>query len=137
MRALILACFSLATLTGCKQSPTLPNREQLLGIIVPWGQDSAQIAVRAEEDRVVVSIKTYGDGCYSKGETAIVRSGGRVEITPIDVRTGPPGAGCVDILRTFKHEVVVGFEVPRPWTLVIRGRKMPSGESISIVRLIE
>jgi hypothetical protein len=128
---------SVLGVLACTQSPTGPAAESLLGIIVPWGGDEPQIAIRPTADAVRVTVVTYGDGCDSMGETVVTIREGTIEVTPRDVRTTVPGGGCADVRPRFEHDVTIGLDAARPWTVVVRGRRADVGDTIVVTRTIE
>jgi hypothetical protein len=118
MRAIAAVLLSIV-LVSCSQT-TGPDRMRRLGTIAGFNSDDPRIVLQPDGRRVVVSVTTYGDGCYTAGETEVVVQGLEAVITPYDYI--PAGdAACDRFLRVMVHQVTVAFESPGTARLRIHG----------------
>ena len=131
---LVVACSTVAE----------PDRVRVLGAIAGYNNDDPRIEVVPGADRsVTVRVTTYGDGCYTEGETEVLVQGASALVTPYDY-TAPPGTACTRILRSFAHEAVVHFAAGTDTArVVVRGvdRRQasaanPNGDTIRVERVV-
>jgi hypothetical protein len=111
--AAIAGCSSLltapdASLERSATSPEDANRVRVVGAIAGFNDNDPHISIVRQNANVLVRITTYGDGCFSKGETEVTVDGMVATITPYDY-TEPESAVCTMQLVTFKHETTVDF----------------------------
>lgn len=79
-------------------------------------------------ESVTVTVRTYGDGCFSEGETRVTIDGRSVVVEPFDnVREG----ACEDILLGFQHEATITFHQIGLTNVEIVGRSWPENQPFS------
>jgi len=89
--------------------------------------DTVQTGVSFE-----VSVRTYGNGCYSMGGTTVQLHSRSADVTPFDLYSG---AGiCDDILKTFTHKAALSFDEPGMAQIRFHGKQMPEDSLITLVR---
>jgi hypothetical protein len=123
---------------------TGPDRVRKLGVIATSGDNgSPRIRLEVEGRRVTVTATTYGNGCYTAGDTELAVRGLEAEITPYDY-TEPAGSVCTQQLRIFEHRVTVAFESSGTARVRIRGindrtRRAGNmvGDTLVVERLVE
>lgn len=93
----------------------------------------------ARGEEFTVTVTTYGSGCIGKGDTASQVSGLVADVTPYDweVVRLPPNTGCTVSVELHEHVATLRFDQAGDARVVIRGRRKPSGEVISVERRIE
>ena len=108
-----------------------------VGVLAFHG-DSAHVtvpeSVAAGEEAAIV-VLTYGGGCVRTGDTEVAVTGLVAELTPYD-HFPPAGAICTADLRLNRHAVTVRFAERGRATVRVRGRELPSGRVITVVRHI-
>jgi hypothetical protein len=102
---LVAAALLASGLAACSGSLT-DSRERVVGTIDTIGDDSPLVAYRSA-DGIVVEVTTFGNGCYTKGETDARVQDGRWIVTPYDYRNARRNVNCPDIGRLFHHRVVL------------------------------
>jgi hypothetical protein len=120
-----------STLTGAGCSLLLPtgeaDRERRIGEIDSEyyeARPGAPINLSADTVQagtpLSVSIRTVGNGCYSKGPTDAGVRGLKATVTPYDfVRVADV---CTEVLKSFDHEAQVTFGQPGEATVRVRVR---------------
>jgi hypothetical protein len=103
--------------------------------IAGYNDGDPQVVVNVQGGAVNVSVVSYGNGCYSKGETEVRVSGRTVNVHPYDYRDR---GVCTDILLSFLHEATVVVGSPGPVTIRIhgqdrRGHAGPPGVTANLV----
>ncbi len=71
-----------------------------------------------------VTVRTFGDGCYSFARTEIEMDGMAAEIRPYDSRK--TDVACPEILLTIEHTATLRFDTPGLATVRVVGRRTPS-----------
>ena len=135
--ALSIPLVSCSLITGSDS-----DRVRKLGVIATSGDNgSPRIRLQVEGRRVTVTAATYGDGCYTAGDTELAVRGLEAEITPYDHAAGRV---CTRELRIFEHRVTVAFESPGTARVRIRGINDRTsgganmvGDTLVVERLVE
>lgn len=85
-----------------------------------------------------ITIRTYVGGCDEAGGTDVVRTDGRIEVSPFDFDRTPldPNVGCPDRLGLIDHRVTSSFDAPGVGIVVIQGREEPSLEAKTVERTV-
>jgi hypothetical protein len=134
MTRLILLGLGLVVL-GCS-SLTGPGRERVIGTLEHHG-DSVVVSVPdtvAAGEAFTVAVRTYGGGCMEKGDTEVEVRGLRATVTPYDIRV--EADVCTAILKLFEHTATLHFEGAGTAEVVMRGRKEPEGEILTVGRTV-
>lgn len=112
---------TLSLASACLNS-TSPTVELRVGTVCCYNDGDPQVVIpdtaRAGVP-AVVSIVSYGDGCYRGGPTEVVVTPSAIEVTPFD--TLRLQTACIRILRTFHHTVQVTFDTPGTALVRVRG----------------
>lgn len=139
----LIALTIVAFLLGCS-STTEPDRVRVLGAIAGFNEGDPQIQIVPDDQTVTVRVTTYGNGCYSKGETEAVVEGLEATVTPWDSTVAPrSGVACTEILLSFTHEAVLDFDEAGTARIAVRGMDRSSGstgkrgEETTIERFVE
>jgi hypothetical protein len=128
VRPLLLA--SVVALAGCQEVADPPEETRVPGTIELYSQPvvvSANYTVPLGQP-IVVRVRTYGNGCVSRGDTEIQQQDLQATITPHDYQQR--AQACPDILRTFEHEATLRFSRRGNATVVIRGNSLPANRII-------
>lgn len=91
-------------------------------------------ATATVEEAITVTVRTYGGGCTSRGDTQVAVSGAVAELRPYDV-TRTDG-DCPDIMRQFVHEAEVTFDQPGTAQVRVHGRTAPGGATMVEIRTV-
>lgn len=97
--------------------------------VVVQAPDTAQAAVPFQ-----VLVRTYGNGCVSKGSTGVQIAGSSIDVRPYDVHSG--ANVCTEVLNMFDHEATVTVEDAGSYAVRFIGRAMPGGSMVTIVRSV-
>ena len=81
-----------------------------------------------------VSVRTYGGGCISKGDTEVEIEGRNVDVVPYDIHDGE--SNCTDDLALFEHRVTVTIAEPGLAEVRIRGNEMPADTQVVVTRRV-
>jgi hypothetical protein len=110
---------------------TIEQSNSQAGVNVP---DSV---ARGEE--FVVEVTTWGSDCVGKGDMEVQVTGLSIVLTPYDweVIRLPPNTGCRVAVIFHEHTASLRFDQPGEGRVVVRGRRKPSGEVITVERRIE
>lgn len=129
-------------LFGCTTA-TAPDRVRQLAEIAGYNNNDPQVVIEPAGRSVNVSITSYGNGCYTQGETDVVVSGLEAIVTPHDY-TAPPGSNCTQILLTFVHRASLQFDRSGKAQIRIRGIDAGTrsstnliGDTLVVVRTVE
>jgi hypothetical protein len=120
---LAAALLGFACALACDSDSTSPKVERRLAIIETSG-DPVRVIVAdtvARDTRLPVTVTTYGDGCFSKGETEVAVNGLFALVEPYDYVE--MRSGCVGVLRVFTHEASVQFAEAGTATVRVMGRR--------------
>jgi hypothetical protein len=103
----------------------------------PVSINAPESVARGEE--FVVEVTTWGSDCIGKGDTEVQVAGLSIVVTPYDweIIRLPPNTGCRVAVVFHQHAVFVRFEQPGTGRVVVRGRRKPSGEVLTVERRIE
>lgn len=127
--ALILVATGCTALLG-------PGETRRLGVI-DFYQDPVVIAVPDTVQAGAafeVSVRTYGGGCITKGDTETQVEGLTAEVRPYDLHSG--AEVCTDELRIFDHRATLAFEQAGLAEVRFHGREMPADSVVTIVRSV-
>ena len=142
-----LALLTLAAAIACSSGPTESGSDDIgtsrvgegrqVGVLVFYG-DTAQVTVPetvAVGEPATIVVLTAGGGCIRTGDTEVQVSGLVAELTPYDHF---PSAGqiCTADFRLNTHTATVQFTQRGRATVRVRGRELPSGRMITVVRQI-
>ncbi|SRR6266446_8029989 len=83
-----------------------------------------------------VSVRSYGGGCTSQGETEAEVEGLLATIRPFDLVLTDPNVVCIQILRVFEHVATIRFDQPGMATVRVVGRREPGDEPLSVDRTL-
>lgn len=130
-------CLSVPALvllaTGCT-ALLGPGETRRLGVI-DFYQEPVVIAVPDTVQAGAafeVSVRTYGGGCITEGETETRVEGLSADVRPYDLHSG---AGvCTDELRIFDHQATLAFEQEGVGEVRFHGREMPADSLVTYVR---
>jgi hypothetical protein len=112
---------------GCT-SQTGPDRIRVLGAIMGYNLDDPRIEIVQDQRTVTVRVTTYGNGCYSQGETETAVEGLEANIRPWDYTfSARSDRACPDVLLSFVHEAVLRFD--DAGTVRIRVRGIDAGQA--------
>jgi len=117
-----IGIFASVALVGCSALLTAPdaeldrsatgpedaNRIRVVGAIAGFNENDPNIEIIPQNANVIVRVTTYGDGCYTKGETVATVDGMTATVTPYDY-TLEGNVTCTMQLATFQHETTVDF----------------------------
>lgn len=108
--------------------------------IAGYDADDPHIGVSVENGVLRVSVISYGNGCYSKGETEVkVSQNSRVvDVMPYDYRSAR--GACPDILLMFEHVATVPFGSPGAVKIRVHGRRrdqLYAGSAIGAALVVE
>jgi len=123
----------LTSVSGCDDFLSSDN-DRRLGVIVFY-DDPVVITV---PDTVFVgqpfsvSVRTYGNGCLSQGNTKVRTEGLSVDVTPYDIHNGTEL--CIDILNKFDHTASVTLTEPGTAEIRFHGKQLPENTRITEVR---
>lgn len=81
-----------------------------------------------------VTVRTYGDGCVTRGETIVEQDGLIVIVRPYDVHSG--ASVCTQELRMFDHRASVSVDEPGTAEIRVRGRKLPADSAVVVTRSV-
>lgn len=109
---------------------TIEHYDDPLVLVVP---DTVSAGVAFD-----IIIRTYVGGCDEAGGTDVVRTEGRIEVSPFDFDRIPldPHVGCPDRLGLIDHRATSSFDAPGVGVVVIRGREEPSLEARTVERTV-
>ena len=126
--ALVIALLNACDATG-------PTSVRRIGVLVHYGVPSQVVASDTVDAGVpfAVSVRTYGGGCESLGDTEVEIAGSVVSLRPYDF-TVRGGGACTDILNEFSHDVTVVMATPGPLELRVHGLELPADTMIVIER---
>lgn len=127
-------CSLIVAVSSCGGGPAGPGDGRLLGVIAFHGHPvvvEVPDTVDAGEP-FEVSVRTYGGGCLTKGDTEVEIRGRRVDVVPYDVHSGENI--CTDNLAVFDHRVTVTIAEPGPAEVRIRGNEMPADKEVVVTR---
>lgn len=79
-----------------------------------------------------VSVRTYGDGCVTKGDTEVRQEGRTVNVRPYDVHSG--AEICTLQLKMFDHRATVTLDDPGPAEIRFHGRELPADSVLTVAR---
>lgn len=133
-----LLFFGLALVAlGCSSISGL-DEEQVVGIIEHF---SEPVMVQlpdtvAAGEAFTATVRTYGGGCTKKGDTKVEVNDLRATVTPYDVRVESNANVCTDILNAFQHTTTLRFEKAGTAEVVVRGRKQPGDEVVTVKRTV-
>lgn len=138
------ALFALAA-TGCDQMPSgdgggAEEVRRLATIEFYEHRDVGPLAIEvpAEVQRgadVPVKVTSYGGGCTARGDTETAVQGLTATVTAYDLDMSGMN-DCTDELRFHQHVAVVRFEQAGTARVVVRGRREPGDEPISVERTV-
>ncbi|HEX6940552.1 MAG TPA: hypothetical protein VF158_14140 [Longimicrobiales bacterium] len=134
--SLILAVCACATGGRNDDGP-----RRVVGTIEHYG-DPVRVEAPADVARGAdfrVTVVTYGGGCLHQGDTEVEINGLSAVVTPYDIDvtpTVPPGGACTLELRQYRHDATLRFDRAGSATITFRGRRLPSGEIISVTRTV-
>lgn len=104
---------------------TGPKEEERVGVIDFY--DDPVVIIVPEMASVggpfEVSVRTFGNGCVSRGRTEVEAAGLSVRVTPYDIHSGQKY--CTDILRVFEHRAVVTVTEAGVAEILVRGLTKP------------
>lgn len=132
LRAVLVAT-GLLLVAACTD-PAGPEGEVRVGVITGFGMGPDASAPDTVEQGAPfeVSVRTFGNGCTTEGETDVRAVGaGTVEVTPYDVHVGHV---CHDILRIIDHRATLVVHEPGVLLVRFRGQGAPEGEPVSVER---
>lgn len=111
-----------------------PDEERRLGVIAFHG-DPVVVGVPETAEAGApfdVTIRTYGGGCISKGDTEVTVRGLVVDVVPYDVHSGHNV--CTSELRQFEHRATVTLTNPGIAQVRFRGQSVPADTSLVVIR---
>lgn len=81
-----------------------------------------------------VMVRTYGGGCVAQGDTEVNVSGMVATIAPFDsfIVKLPSRRECTADLRYYQHRARMSFATTGQATVIIRGRREPGYQAVSI-----
>ena len=117
-------------LVGCDSHRSLAPPE--VGLIDFYGDRSLVVSHPSEVQRgldVVVTVRTYGNGCVTAAGTGVRYRGNTAIIVPYDNDRSRQGENfnCPDVLTRATHNVSLRFPMEGVATLRIEGRNAPEG----------
>jgi hypothetical protein len=146
----VVACASPGGPAGTRSEPQireLPSGwvlERRIATIDHFGNPVFTVSIQVPESvargqEFVVKVTTYGSDCVGKGDTEARVNGLSAVVTPYDweVTRLPPKTGCSIAIRPHEHTASLRFDQAGSGRLVIRGRRKPSGNVITVERRIE
>lgn len=133
-RALWAAAVAVAA-AGCS-TIIEPSPEERPGVI-----DFYQEPVVVEAPETVragapfeVSVRTYGGGCLSKGETEVRKEGLSVDVRPHDIHSGADV--CTQELKMFDHRATVTLHDAGVAEIRFHGQAVPGDSAVLVVRYV-
>jgi hypothetical protein len=81
-----------------------------------------------------VTIRTYGDGCYSQGETPVAVQGSVAQLSPFDLRS--TRGNCPAVVQTFDHHASVTFSALGTAQVVVAGVREPEHTLVTVQRSV-
>ena len=143
----LAACATPSGPAGTRATPevrVLPNGmmvERRIGTLEYFASpvliDAPESVARGEQ--FVIAVTTYGSDCIGKGDMEVQIDGLAAIVTPYDweVTRLPPNTGCRVAIQYNEHTASLGFDQAGTARIVVRGRRKPSGEVITVERRIE
>jgi len=84
-----------------------------------------------------VVVHTFGpNGCFSAGNTEVVKTATAVEISPFDLVRQGSGA-CNDLVYELRHEVQIVFSQPGTAMVRFHGVREPNGGIVTVTRTVD
>ena len=86
-----------------------------------------------------ITIATFGGGCETAGDTAVVVSAAGADVWVYDLTTATqPEVACEDILRRHTHTVTLRFDQPGQMVLRVWGRRVgPETPGLGVPTVLE
>lgn len=129
----IAASVLFAAVTACT-GPTEPETRTQPGVVVFFEEPMVVTAPETAQAGVPfqVSVRTYGSGCHSRGETVVEVAGVHVDVRPYDILSGRHT--CNSILRMFDHAANVTVDEPGIAQVSFHGAAEPGDSMVTVVR---
>ena len=141
MRALpvILVLLGSALALGCS-SATAPDQVKVVGVIDGLAAGAPQVEVPTTVQAgqaFTVTVTTSGlNGCWELHDTEVDVDGATAVVTPYDLEYRGNEYGCTSMTLTFQHTASVTFATPGGARVEIRGREVPGGPIVTVVRTV-
>lgn len=126
---MVVAAASCSGPTGPESGPRLAVIQFYSDPVVAQAPDTARAAVSFQ-----VHVRTYGDGCVSKGTTDVQIAGSSIDVRPYDVHSG--ASFCTEVLYMFDHQATVAVDEPGSYRVRFIGRAMPDDSAVTFVRTV-
>lgn len=81
-----------------------------------------------------VTVRTYGDGCVTRGEIRVEQDGPIAIVRPYDVHSG--ASVCTQELRMFDHRATISVDEPGTAEIRVHGRELPADSAMVITRSV-
>lgn len=110
-----IVMFGALVLTGC--SITEPEPLPVLATIAGYNADDPFVTVTVTGTTATVTVRTYGSGCSSMGDTDVQVNGLEALVVPYDYEPG-----CTNrVLFQFQHTAAVEFDTTGSAVIRVRG----------------
>jgi hypothetical protein len=106
--------------------------------IAGYNADDPRIEIGVNANVLQVVVTSYGNGCYTQGETEVAVSNRTVDVRPYDYRSAR--GACPDILLTFTHAATVAFPTSGAVKIRVHGQRrdqLSAGSNIGAAVVVE
>jgi hypothetical protein len=139
MRATLLFLCATAALSACDvTSPSNVVREpSILEVDDTPATVTVPASARAGQAFTIRIVTHSLSSCTTKGEVTLGIQGRTADLSPFDLTRTGDDVSCAEVASLLIHEPVIGFAQPGTATINVHGRRMPSGQILTVTRTIE